>query len=115
MITRRQALLAILLAPALLLGGQDKKPEPDMIAPTIKHNPESYTQTYDRVEVTCPSGYEGHFVDTNIGFQWEWNWGNSIMVGDSPGYVVCFRREFMDKIRANPQLLRARPTPPRPA
>jgi len=125
----RQA-IAIMLLLAVPLLAQDTKPPtsngsanikfsasgtvsalPDMVQPTIKHHDEVSTQHYDRVEISCPKGYEGHFVDIGIGFDGAANLGNMSYNDYSgpPGYTICFSREFMEKIRANTELLRARP------
>jgi hypothetical protein len=99
--------------PAIMKAIQDAKPA--MVQPTVKHHDEVSTQHYDRVEVTCPAGYEGHFVDMQKGFGFEyWYGGTGFMIGQPPGYTVCFSDEFMKKLRANPEMLRARPEPPHP-
>jgi hypothetical protein len=111
----------LLLFSALLLTPQgkvkdvhlDPVPKPPMVAPTVTHHDVSSVQHYDRVEISCPDGYEGHFVDVDNGF--EWNWNHGIQMGMPLGYTVCFSKEFMDQIRANPDLLRQRPAPPNPA
>ena len=85
-----------------------------MVEPKVEHHKRVTTQEYDEVTITCPEGYEGHYVDYGIGFdsssQFTTNWGNPQPVG----YIVCFDKKFMDKIRANPELQRMRPSPARP-
>lgn len=93
---------------ALLLFPQAKE-KPSMVAPTVSHHDETMTQHYDRVTVSCPDGYEGHFVDVGVGFDGTWNGGYVFGNEGAPGYTICFSKEFMDKIRANPELLRGRP------
>ena|SRR6266550_9354357 len=87
-----------------------------MVAPKVEHKKRTETQVYDEVTRSCPAGYEGHFVDTQTGFGYEY-WNSGAWVGNGPsvpGYTVCFKKEFMDEIRKNPELLTARPAPPRP-
>jgi hypothetical protein len=110
---KRLLLFSALLLTGALLGAPQSKDKPPMVAPTVTHHDEPYVQHFDRVEISCPDGYEGHFVDADSGF--EWNWNHGIEMSRPPGYVVCFSKEFMDKIRANPDLLRPRPAPPTPA
>lgn len=90
-----------------------------LVAPRVEHKKHAETFTYDEVTRSCPVGYEGHFVDTRTGFgseYWNGGWGLSwsSTYQSEPGYTVCFKKEFMDKIRENPELLVARPAPPRP-
>jgi hypothetical protein len=87
-----------------------------MVAPKIEHKKRTEMQTYDEVTRSCPQGYEAHFVDTREGFDWTyWNGGEGFYWGESiPGYTVCFKKEFMDEIRKNPELLVPRPARPRP-
>lgn len=106
--------LFLALVVTLAFGGQDA-PKPDMIPATVQHNKKSYTQTYDDVVVSCPDGYEGHWVDVNAGFLWPWNGAMYSQLGQPMAYAVCFRKDFMEKIRANPELLRQKPAPPIPA
>jgi hypothetical protein len=86
-----------------------------MVAPTVTHHEEKSVQTYDRVEITCPAGYEGHYVDQPIGFDGSAGgpygfWMNGSGGGSGPpAYMICFSNEFMEQIRKNPELLRARP------
>jgi len=90
---------------------QAKEPKPSMVTPKITHHDEVSTQHYDRVEVSCPEGYEGHFVDFGIGFDGEANLGAMSWVDSSgpPAFMICFDKSFMEKVRANPDLLRPRP------
>lgn len=110
--------LAVILFVVLMTSGsahQEKKP--DMIAATVKHHDQvTPEQHQDEVELSCPEGYEGHFVDYQTGFGWEyWNGGTGFMLYErQPGYTICFSKEFMDKIRSNQELLRQRPAMPRP-
>src|SRR6266550_1431749 len=87
-----------------------------MVAPKVERKTRTETQVYEQVTRSCPAGYEGHFVDTQTGFgdeYWVTN-GSGLVLESSPGYTVCFKREFMDEIRKNPDLLARRPAPPRP-
>jgi len=97
----------------LFFGSQEQ-----IVAPKVEHKKRTETQEYDDVTRSCPAGYEGHFVDTNTGFGWTtyWNgaWAYVITGYPEPGYTVCFKKEFMDEIRKNPELLAPRPAPPRP-
>jgi len=96
----------------LLFGAQEQ-----MVAPKVEHKKRTETQVYDEVTRSCPAGYEGHFVDTQTGFDYVYWLGNlqwSVSTGGIPGYTICFKKEFMDEIRKNPELLVARPAPPRP-
>jgi len=97
-----------------LFGAQQQ-----MVAPKVEHKKRTETQVYDDVTRSCPVGYEGHFVDVHTGFGWEyWNGGYGFSIngygGGEPGYTVCFKQEFMDEIRKNPELLVVRPARPRP-
>jgi hypothetical protein len=97
-----------------------------MVAPKVEHKKHEETTTYDEVIRSCPAGYEGHFVDVRAGFDWQyWNgeggswsfaygWGYNLDGQGEVGYTVCFKKEFMDKIRKNPDLLAPKPAPPRP-
>lgn len=83
-----------------------------MVTPKVTHHDEQSVQHYDRVEITCPEGYEGHFVDVQLGFEPRMP---SISFGGEYGggelkYVVCFSKEFMDKLRANPEMLKLQQT-----
>ena len=87
-----------------------------MVVPKVEHKKRTETQTYDDITRSCPEGYEGHFVDTRTGFDWQYwmgGYGFSNMIEPPPGYTVCFKKEFMDKLRANPDMLAPRPLPPR--
>jgi hypothetical protein len=103
-------------AVLLLLGTQQQ-----MVAPKVEHKKHEQTTTYDEVIRSCPDGYEGHFVDFNSGFDYSYwmSTGNLTMSTWSfselgpPGYTICFKKEFMDEIRKNPDLLIARPAPPK--
>jgi len=90
-----------------------------MVAQKVEHKKRTETQTFDDVTRSCPDGYEGHFVDIGAGFDamtitsldsfgtiesWQ---------GRPPGYTICFKKEFMDEIRKNPEMLVQRPAPPR--
>ena len=107
-------LLGLLLPGAILMAMQQSKDnKPDMVVPTVTHHQEIQTERYDRVEITCPEGYEGHFVDPSPGFDGFSSWpGGGVGIwepSDQRGYTVCFKKEFMDKIRSNPELLRSKP------
>lgn len=95
----------------LLFGWQEQ-----MVAPKVEHKKRTETQTYDDVTRSCPVGYEGHFVDTRTGFDYAyWVGGTQLFWSGNtePGYTVCFKKEFMDEIRKNPELLAPRPAQPR--
>ena len=101
---RNVILISLLLATPL----QTQK-EP-MVAAKVTHHKEVTTQEYDRVYVSCPDWYEGHLVDIPIGFDTPANSIDFRVNFDGPvGYAVCFKRDFMDELRKNPDLLRARP------
>lgn len=91
----------------------------DMTMPKVEHHKETRQETTDYVTSTCPEGYEGHFVDVNIGFDWDyWSWtpmSQGMVIGTVPGYTICFKKSFMDQVRKSPDMLRARPEPPHPA
>ena len=97
-------------------------PQSDMTVPVVEHHPSSYTTTTDSITHKCPEGYEGHYVDIQPGFDFDyWGFGGYSQVYGSnlysPGpsaYTICFKKEFMDKIRKNPELQSNRPAPPRP-
>jgi hypothetical protein len=99
----------------LLFGVQQQ-----MVAPKVEHKKRTETQVYDEVTRSCPAGYEGHFVDPAVGFDYSvWlggnmnGWGN-ITGWDHPQvYTICFKKEFMEEIRKNPEMLATRPAPPR--
>ena len=110
--------MRVLLAGSLLLffGWQQQ-----MTVPKVEHTKRVETQTYDDVKRSCPAGYEGHFVDVELGFNsWDRPWSSGIIMGSGtgysdPGYTICFDKKFMDEVRKNPELLVARPLPPRPS
>jgi len=98
-----------------------------MVAPKVEHKQRQQVETYDEVTRTCPEGYEGHFVDYQEGFDSRYYWSGGtgtasigqIWIDGSGvreiGYTICFKKEFMDQIRKNPDLLAPRPAPPKPA
>lgn len=83
--------------------------------PKVEHETKSYTSTVEIVKRTCPDGYEAHFVDIREGFdQGYWLSGTGLYNISEPGYTICFKTDFMDKVRNNPEMLAARPSPPTP-
>lgn len=85
----------------------DKAP---MVQPKVTHHDRVTEQHYDDVEVTCPDGTEGHFVDIQVGFGPKMGMSLSGWEGNGEAaYTVCFDKKFMDKVRANPDLARYRP------
>jgi hypothetical protein len=99
----------------LLVAAQATAPE--MTVPKIEHKTIQRTVQDEEITVTCPEGYEGHFVDHETGFDWQqgyFNGGTSFNLGPEWGYTICFSKKFMDEIRKNQELLRPRPSPPRP-
>ena len=105
---------ALIAGTLLLLFGAQQQ----MVAPKVEHKKRTETQTYDEVIRSCPAGYEGHFVDVQEGFDFgRWVTGatfsGGFTLGEPPGYTICFKKEFMDEIRKNPELLAPRPAPPR--
>ena len=112
----RTAITVVLLA---WFGWQTGR-EP-MTVPKVEHHQRQQTQTYDEITRSCPAGYEGHFVDTEVGFDSSdrfWTGSSTFSTYPSysgePGYTICFDTKFMDGVRKNPELLIARPQPPRP-
>lgn len=112
--------MRILLLVLLLAFPQATK-EP-MALPKVTHHDRATTQHYDDVEISCPDGYEGHFVDIETGFtSMDRAFGNegfttnSYIIGERPGYMICFEKSFMDKVRKTPDVIHQRPSPPRPA
>ena len=90
---------------------------PPMLGAKVEHHERTETQTHDEVTVSCPDGYEGHFVDENTGFGYEYwmgssGYGFSYNISGTPGYTICFDKKFMDDIRKKPELLRMRPPQP---
>lgn len=84
--------------------------------PKVEHKTQSYTSTVEVVERTCPDGYEGHFVDPQLGFDDEyWLRRGTVTVGPESAYTICFKKDFMDKVRKNPDMLTVKPSPPRGA
>jgi len=82
--------------------------------PKVEHKTESYTYTTDTLTRTCPDGYEGHFVDLQIGFGDEyWFSGYGLSLGAQQGYTICFKKDFMDKVRKNPEMIANRPALPK--
>lgn len=105
---------AAILAITLLAAGFYQE---QMVAPKVEHKQREETYKYDDVTRTCPDGYEGHFVDVQTGFGIERYWAGiqyfAIGAGEF-GYTICFKKEFMDKIKKNPELFAPRPLPPKP-
>src|ERR1700735_2887464 len=97
-----RALFLALVVP-LAFGGQDA-PKPDMIPATVQHNKKSYTQTYDDVVVSCPDGYEGHWVDVNAGFLWPWNGSMFLQVGHPKAYAGLLPKNLTGEIPPQPRL-----------
>ena len=92
-------------------------PQSQMVAPKVEHKKRTETQVYDEVTRSCLDGYEGHFVDEQVGFTERGHLGMSGWIsewGSGPGYTICFKKEFMDEIRKNPEMLVQRPAPLRP-
>lgn len=102
--------LAFVLA-AIVVYGQQPAKKPTMVLPTVTHKTEKVEQEYDHVTVSCPEGYEGHYVDRDAGF--DIGVGSRLFVYGSnegePGFTICFENSFMDEIRKHPEMLRARP------
>lgn len=102
-------LIAAVIVAVAICEGQAPSKKPAMVMPTVTHKTEKVQQEYDHVTVTCPDGYEGHFVDRDAGF----DFGVSPLAfyGDSgaPGFTICFEKSFMDEVRKHPEMLRARP------
>lgn len=91
-------------------------PQSDPITvPKVERKTQSYTSTVETVERTCPDGYEGHFVDPTLGFDNGYWLRRGIVIGPDSGYTICFRKDFMDKVRKNPDMLTVKPSPPRGA
>jgi hypothetical protein len=105
---------ALIIGTLLLLFGVQEQ----MVAPKVERKKRTETQVYEEVTRSCPAGYEGHFVDTRTGFGPEYWWGEQgffiSAYGGELGYTVCFKKEFMDEIRKNPELIAERPLPPKP-
>jgi hypothetical protein len=105
----------LILSGALLFFGAQER----MVAPKVEHKKRTETQTHDDVTRSCPAGYEGHFVDIQPGFDSE-RWISQTLIyrlnqygAGELGYTICFKKEFMDEIRKNPELLAPRPAPPK--
>ena len=83
--------------------------------PKVEHKTETYSYTNEIITRTCPDGYEGHFVDTHTGFGGEY-WLSGFSFGFNSidvGYTICFKKDFMDKVRKNPEMIANRPLPPK--
>jgi hypothetical protein len=97
--------MKVILAMAVIFFGQSM--DRQMVAPKVEKTPHTETQTYITVTRSCPAGYEGHFVDVEPDFDAKFPsvslYGGEFM--GAPGYTVCFKKEFMDEIRKNPDLL----------
>jgi hypothetical protein len=93
--------------------------EQQMVAPKVKKETHVVpAETYETVTRSCPDGYEGHFVDTEIGFgseRYSLGWSAGSFSSSGQGFTVCFDKKFMDEIRKNHDLLANRPPFPRPA
>lgn len=104
---------AIVLA-LLAVGAQSES----MVVPKVEHETKSSTTTYEVVTRSCPEGYKGHFVDYNAGFDamnyWVIGSGAFNSLDGAPAYTVCFKKEFMEQVRKNKDLLTTRPLAPRP-
>lgn len=98
------------LIALLLLFALFPQQSPQMTEPKIQHHDEVSTQHYDRVEITCPEGYEGHLVIRDIGFDGTLV-GDAMMFSAEGGsgrqyFTICFKVDFMDKIRKNKEMTR---------
>jgi hypothetical protein len=102
--------IVAMMVLAALLG----IPQDSMTVPQVKHEKHTTETTTDYVTRTCPDGYEGHFVDVDPGFNGKYE--GILFSNGSPaepqgplGYTICFKKEFMDQVRKNPDLLTPRP------
>lgn len=94
------------------------------LMPKVEHHEEkqTHTETYDRVTRACPSGYEGHYVDMQKGFDWQDGYmARSDSIVAWPGgavresfFTVCLSTKFMDDIRKSSDMTAERPAPARP-
>lgn len=87
-----------------------------MVTPKIEHHTYETTEKHDTVTRSCPVGYEGHYVDKQEGFDAVFpepniSWGG--YVPGPPVYTICFKNDFMEQVRKNPDLTTYRPAPPR--
>jgi hypothetical protein len=98
------------LAILLFLAGMQA--DQMMVAPKVTRETKQTVSEFTVTTRTCPAGYEGHFVDEAVGFNSESSmmyWGD----GGPPVFTICFKTEFMDGVRKNPDMSAVRPQPPR--
>jgi hypothetical protein len=85
-----------------------------MTVPKVTHEKHETTQTYTTTKMECPAGYEGHFVDQYAGFESHFEMGVATWGQEgAPAFALCFKKDFMDGVRKNPDLSTYRPSPPR--
>ena len=98
----------------MVLLGQSGAKEQGVV-PKVTHTDRAVTTHYDDVELSCPEGYEGHFVDVQPGFQaaptvsWGVYVGGTLEARGEQMYAICLDKKFMEKVRKNPEYLRERP------
>lgn len=99
------ALFQLVFTPPPITDGQAGD---STVPATATHHIQKYVQTDDFVERTCPEGYEGHFVDPHDGFFAD---APVLQLGEGQAvFAVCFKKDFMDKLRKNPDALMVKPT-----
>lgn len=94
---------------ALILRGQSPKPpanDQKIIGATVERATRIEQREVTEIKITCPAGYEGHFVDREVGFQSTQSFG----LTPSYAFVICFDTKFIDDVRKNPALTQPRPT-----
>lgn len=79
-----------------------------IVEPKVTHHDEVQPEQHrDRVEITCPAGYEPHLVVPNPGF--DMSIFNGMAFGFNEGaeyYTLCFDKKMMDSVSKNKDLRR---------
>jgi len=110
----------ITTSPGIHIISVTSDPGPSITVPKVDKKIEKQVQEYTTVTRTCPAGYEGHFVDPDVGFDGLttngelFNSGSGYYTfgsesGGPPMYTMCFKKEFMDLVRKNPDLIATKP------
>jgi hypothetical protein len=106
-------LAAMVVLICAFVGYWQDQSAQSMIPATVTHHRQKMVTYDDQVDVTCPAGYEGHWVDLNKGFEGDTE--TAIAFGSAGGgysryaYAICFSEKFMNSIRNKPGILRGVP------
>lgn len=114
------AFIVLLLFSASEAQDTKKPALPAITMPMIDREVKTVTTEKVTVNRTCPAGYEGHYVDvqaTNFNPQFPimngplngggWSGSSGDVV-----YAVCFKNDFMETLKKNPDSISLRPSSP---